>query len=61
MRLRDKILFGWLVLAGLASLIGNWNGGLISVFLGVSANVIGWLVVFKILYWVLDLVSNNKK
>lgn len=71
MRLRDKILYGFLLFVAVAPLIQDLISGVefgydivqvaLNVLMGIAARVIPWYFIIKLLFWIYDRLRGLKK
>ncbi len=68
MRLRDKILYGFLVFVAIAPLIKdllegvNFGSGIeavINIMVGVGFRTLGWYLIIKLLFWIYDRITKK--
>ncbi|HCM38118.1 MAG: hypothetical protein UV61_C0005G0020 [Candidatus Gottesmanbacteria bacterium GW2011_GWB1_43_11] len=55
MKLRDKIMYLWLMLSGIAVVFGGDSSrGIFNILLGVVANIVLWYLIFQLVFWIYD-------
>lgn len=65
MKLRDKFLRVWLIIVGIAPILGRamenklLSNDLFNIWMGVTANVIGWYLILKIIFWLYDFIKKG--
>jgi len=68
MKFKNKFLSIYLILVAVVTIIGLardnnlFNNSLFNIWMSVTANVIGWYLILKIIFWLYDFIkkSSNK-
>lgn len=60
MKTRDKILYIFLIIVGLASVFGGGiDRGIINILFGAGVNVVIWYVFIKLAFWIFDKIKKK--